>query len=145
MLEDKVVLWAVFRFVQEGKQMKRKTTQSSLLIFFVMFVILGCMMRKVEARSQNHFLVELGEEFEIKKEQTVSVVGTNFQLEILAFFNQPCPPYVNCLWSGVGIEFEYRSDGLLRRGINVMEAFGYKITVIKTDYESFAILRITKG
>ena len=124
--------------------MDRKATPSSFLIFIAMFVMVGCMVVKVGATSQDHFVVALEEEFEIRKGQTVSIKNTNFQIEILAFFNQPCPPNVNCIWSGVGIEFEYRSDGLSRRGINVMEAFGYKITLVKTDYESFAILRITK-
>ncbi len=123
----------------------RTKTRSSVPLFFVEFVLLCSMIVRVEAESQKHFAVELGEEFRIAKGQTASIAGTDFQLEILAFFNQPCPPNVNCIWSGVGIEFEYRNDRLSRRGINVMEAFGYKITVIQTDYESFAILRVTKG
>ena len=97
---------------------------------------------KIEAFSQNHFFVELGEEFELKKNQRVELVRTGFELEIRRFFNQPCPPNVKCVWSGIGIDFEYRYNGQLKRGINLVKAFGYKISIIKSDYESYAILKI---
>jgi hypothetical protein len=98
----------------------------------------------IQAVSEKDFIVKLGEEFELKKDQRVGLLGTNFKIKILTFYNQPCPPNVKCIWSGIGIEFEYRYDGQVKRGINLVKAFGYKTTVIKSDYESYAILKIMK-
>ena len=107
-----------------------------------LFILFCAKPIKIEAFSPNHFCVKLGEEFELKKDQRVGLLGTNFEIEILAFYNQPCPPNVKCIWSGIGIEFEYRYDGQVKRGINLVKAFGYEATVIKSDYESYAILKI---
>ena len=97
-----------------------------------------------KANPLREFSVGLGEEFRIAKEERAEVRETGFQLQILSFFNSPCPPNVKCFWSGVGIEFEYRHEGLTMKGINLVEAFGYKVTVIASDYESYAILKITR-
>ncbi len=99
---------------------------------------------RADPHSVSYFSVELGQEFELKKGQRAGVAGTGFELAILKFFNQPCPPGVKCVWSGVGIEFEYRYNGQLKKGINLVQAFGYQTDVIRSDYESYAILRITQ-
>ena len=99
---------------------------------------------QTRSSSLERFYVEEGESFELKKGQIVVLKGTGFELEILRFFNQPCPPNVKCVWSGVGIEFEYRSNGQSVRGINLVKAFGYKTTIVRSNYESFAVLKITK-
>ena len=99
---------------------------------------------KVVGLSSNHFFVKPGENFELKKGQSVELAGTGFELKILNFFKQPCPPNVQCVWSGIGIEFEYRYNGQLRRGINLVRAFGYQTSIIESDYESHAVLKITK-
>jgi hypothetical protein len=112
-------------------------------IFCLTLFLLACTKSmKIETFSRNHFFVELGEEFEVKKDQKVGLVRTGFELEIRRFFNQPCPPNVKCVWSGIGIDFEYRYNGQLKRGINLVKAFGYKISIIKSDYESYAVLKI---
>lgn len=94
--------------------------------------------------SQNQFSVALGKEFELKNGQKAKLIGTGLVVEILNFFNQPCPPNVKCIWSGIGIEFEYRFNGQSKRGINLVKAFDYKIAIIKSDYESYAILKVDK-
>ena len=109
-----------------------------------LFMLACAKPTNIQALSQNHFFVKLGEEFELKKGQGAGLLGTNFEIEILAFYNQPCPPNVKCIWSGIGIEFEYRYDGQVIKGINLVKAFGYETTVIKSDYESYAILKIMK-
>ena len=99
---------------------------------------------RADSYSRNHLSVELGQEFELKKGQRARVAGTGLELAILNFFNSPCPPGVQCIWSGIGIEFEYRYNGQSKRGINLVRAFGYQIDVIRSDYESYAILRVTQ-
>jgi len=93
---------------------------------------------------QNDSSVRLGEEFTLKESQRIMLEGTGFELQILRFFNNPCPPNVECVWSGVGIEFEYMYRGQVKRGINLVRAFGYRTTIIRSDYESYAVLRITR-
>jgi len=99
---------------------------------------------RADPPSANYFSVELGQEFELKKGQRAVVAGIGFELTILNFFNQPCPPGAKCFWSGIGIEFEYRYNGQMRRGINLAKAFGYTTRIIRSDYESYAILTVTQ-
>jgi hypothetical protein len=93
---------------------------------------------------QNVPSVELGEEFMLKQNQGVKLQGTGFGIKILRFFDKPCPPHVDCVWSGVGIELEYSNDGQVRRGINLLKAFGYRTAIIRSDYESYAVLMIMR-
>jgi len=99
---------------------------------------------KLTGFSQGYSSVRLGDEFMLKENQGVRLKDTGFELKILRFFNSPCPPHVECVWSGVGIEFEYRYDGQVRRGINLAKAFGYKTIIVRSDYESYAVLRIER-
>lgn len=94
--------------------------------------------------SQDYPSVRVGDEFTLKENQGVSLEGTGFELKILRFFNSPCPPDVECVWSGVGIAFEYRYNGQIKRGINLVKAFGYKTIIIRSDYKSYAVLRIER-
>jgi hypothetical protein len=94
--------------------------------------------------SQNYSSVRLGDEFMLKENQGVRLEGTGFELKIVRFFNSPCPPDVECVWSGIGIAFEYRYDGQVKRGINLVKAFGYKTIIVRSDYESYAALRIER-
>jgi hypothetical protein len=99
---------------------------------------------RADPPSLDHPSVEVGEEFELKKGQRARITGTGLELAILNFFNQPCPPGAKCIWSGIGIEFEYRYNGQLKRGINLVRAFGFQTDVIRSDYESYVILRVTQ-
>ena len=93
--------------------------------------------------SQNNDVFKLGEEFILEQNQKARLQDSSFVIGILRFFNDPCPPNVKCVWSGVGIEFEYRFKGEVRRGINLLKAFGYRCSVIRSDYESYAVIQIS--
>lgn len=95
--------------------------------------------------SQDYSSVGLGDEFILKENQGVRLEGTGFEMKILKFFNSPCPPDAECVWSGVGIAFEYRYNGRVKRGINLVKAFGYKTIIIRSDYESYAVLKIERA
>ena len=123
----------------------RKQAHVQIAILLFTFLVLACTKSmRADPSSPDHLSVELGQEFELKKGQRAGVAGTGFELTILNFFNSPCPPGVQCVWSGIGIEFEYRYNGQLKRGINLVKAFGYQTDVIRSDYESYAILRVTQ-
>ncbi len=131
----------------KSKSLAFSTSKPGFIFFALalatfMFTCTNAMQTR--SSSLERFYVEEGESFELKKGQIVGLKGTGFELEILRFFNQPCPPNVKCVWSGVGIEFEYRSNGQSVRGINLVKAFGYKTTIVRSDYESFAVLKITQ-
>ncbi len=114
-------------------------------IFLCTFLILGCMhSMKTTGFSQDYSSIKLGDEFTLKEDQRARLEGTGFELKIVRFFNSPCPPDVECVWSGVGIAFEYRYNGQVKRGINLVKAFGYRTIIIRSDYESYAVLRIER-
>lgn len=123
------------------KIMRRINKGQCLIVF--LFLIFGCARSMdVHPTPSNELTVAEGEEFLIKKGQKARMRGTGFELEIINFYNQPCPPGVKCVWSGVGIEFQYRYHHQVKRGINLVEAFGFRTVVIKSDYESYAVLMI---
>jgi len=42
------------------------------------------------------------------------------------------------------MEFGYRYNGQVKRGINLTKAFGYKSIIIQSDYEFYGVLRIER-
>ncbi len=88
--------------------------------------------------------VLLKEQFTAKKNQLISVANTDLQIRITNFYNSPCPANAECFWSGVGVELEYIQNGKSQKGMNLLEAFGYHTTIIKTDYETYADLIVER-
>ena len=94
---------------------------------------------------QNDLLtVSLGQQFTLKKNQFVKIASTGLEIGIIEFYNSPCPKDVQCFWSGVGIGFEYRFNGEVQKGIDLVQAFGYQTTIVKTDHETYANLVVEK-
>jgi hypothetical protein len=88
--------------------------------------------------------VSLGQSFTLKKNQVATIADTGLEVTIRTFYNSPCVADVQCVWSGVGTEFEYRLNGQVQRGVDLAEAFGYRMTTINTDYETYATLIVEK-
>ncbi len=86
--------------------------------------------------------IGLGEEFTLHKNQLAIVKNTDHEITITQFFNSPCPDGAMCLWSGVGITFKHTFKGEVREGLNLLQAFGYQTTIIDTDHETYAKLKI---
>lgn len=82
--------------------------------------------------------VSLGQRFTLKKNQFVKIASTGLEIGIIEFYNSPCPKGAQCLWSGVGIGFEYRLNGEVKKGIDLVQAFGYQTTIVKTDHKTYA-------
>lgn len=99
-----------------------------------------------EEASQDYktLYISIGEEFTLHENQIAMIENENYKIKITQFFNSPCPKGVACIWSGIGIAFEYTSNGEVTKGVNLVQAFGYQTTVIDTDYKSYAKLKITK-
>ncbi|OHA47266.1 MAG: hypothetical protein A3A80_03810 [Candidatus Terrybacteria bacterium RIFCSPLOWO2_01_FULL_44_24] len=88
--------------------------------------------------------VSLSEEFTLHKNEAVVIADTGLEVKITEFYNSPCPSGAQCIWSGIGIGFEYRFKSQVQKGVDLLQAFGYQITVIKTDYETYATLIVKK-
>ena len=124
---------------------RKKTRVHIAMLLPTVLTLLACTKSiNADPPSAHYFSVELGQEFELKKGQRARVAGSGFELAVLNFFNQPCPPGAKCVWSGIGIEFEYRYNGQLKKGINLVKAFGYRTEVVRSDYESYALVRVTQ-
>jgi hypothetical protein len=120
-----------------------KELQAITTIFLCAALAFAC-ISSMEATglSQDDLFVKLEEEFVLGENQGAKLGGTGFAIKILRFFNSP--PDVECFWSGIGIQFEYRYESEVKSGINLVKAFGYRTTIVRSDYESHAVLRITK-
>ena len=88
--------------------------------------------------------VSLGQQFTLKKNRVAKIADTGLEVEIAAFYNSPCPAGVQCFWSGIGIGFEYHFNGQVQRGVDLVQAFGYQTTVVKTDFKTYADLVVEK-
>lgn len=92
--------------------------------------------------DQPEQLVELGTEFTLHKNESAIIQNIGYKITITNFFNSPCPEGAQCLWSGIGITLKHSLKGEIKEGIDMTEAFGYSTTIIDTDYETFAKLKI---
>jgi hypothetical protein len=92
--------------------------------------------------SNKTITTSLGQQFTLKQGQTAKISSIGLEVEITEFYNSPCTG--QCVWSGVGLGFEYRLNGEVQKGITLVQAFGYQTTIIKTDYETYANLIVEK-
>ena len=86
--------------------------------------------------------IELGQEFTLEKDQIVNISNTGLKIKIKEFSYNPCS--TECIWSGIGINFEYNLDEKIENGMNLVQAFGYQINIIDTDYKTYANLIVIK-
>ena len=98
----------------------------------------------ISVPENNTALVSLGQQFTLKKGQVAKIADTDLEVEITEFYNSPCPTGTQCFWAGVGIAFEYRFNGRVQKGIDLVRAFGYQTTVVGTDHETYANLVVEK-
>jgi len=107
------------------------------IIFLLIIFVTGCI------KSQDKS-VSLNKEVILKQGVTVKIERENLEMKILKFIDSSCPPNVQCIWVGKAIVFEYKYNNEIKSGVNLVEAFGYKIDIIDTDYKTFAKLNVTK-
>ena len=138
--------------------MNKKTNLILLLLIVIVGVLLVVAYIQIQKQPQEQkttniqeipqshetLFVSLGEEFTLHKNQSAIIENKNYEMKIIEFFNSPCPKGVECFWSGVGIAFEYTHNSEIEKGIDLVQAFGYQTTIIDTDHETYAKLKITK-
>lgn len=97
--------------------------------------------------SDKVIYISLGEEFKLKKEQ-VAILGDNLlEIRILDFIYSPCPEGAQCIWSGLGIIFEFTNANgekitQMTSTFLINNTFGFKIEVKDSDYNTYAILKV---
>jgi hypothetical protein len=134
------------KFTREEISNEQKPSTTMIFLSFFVAVFLVCMNSTVQATSPHgRSIVKLGEKFTLHRGEKAVLEGSCLEIEILRFINQPCPPKAKCVWSGVGIEFEYQCRGQVKRGLNLVKAFGYNITVVESDYASYTVMAISMG
>jgi len=95
--------------------------------------------------------VVYGQEERIAKGQSLRLENTDFVISVSEFSNNACPVDVQCVWSGVGIFFDYFYDGSNESTTleyrddmevqTVLEMGGHKVQLVDTDLQTHATLR----
>ena len=84
------------------------------------------------------------ESISIRGNQSATITGTGLEVAVIQYINGPCPPNAECFWSGQGLKLEYKLNGNVEKGLNLTQAFGYQITIVDSDYATYAALIIAK-
>jgi hypothetical protein len=121
----------------------KQWTGVCLFSFIVILTgVSGCLAS--DEKKPGVLTVRPGVEFTLRQNQIARMEGNDLEIEIVEFYNSPCPPELQCFWSGLGVGLEYRSGGEVRKGVDLTQAFGYQTTILDTDYESYADLVMEK-
>jgi len=86
--------------------------------------------------------IALGQEFTIGKDCFVKIKDTDLEVGITGFYNHPCPENVQCIWSGLSVELEYRVNREVKQYADLVQQYGYKTQMVKSDYETYATLKV---
>ncbi len=141
--------------IKYNKPMKKnyKTILISLIVIFILTIsfwsikitLLNKANKKTNTPQSNKTqYVQLDNSFILNKNQKAVISEENLEVKITHFVNSPCPKGSQCVWSGLGITFEYSYNGKTESGLNLTQAFGYEVKVIDTDYETFAKIKVNK-
>lgn len=120
-------------------------SRSSLILVIISAVLLrgGLDTLGQQKNSYETLYVSSGEAFILHQNQS-AIINKDIEIRIVHFHNSPCPEYARCVWSGVGIDLEYYHNGEVKKGINLVQAFGYQTTILETDHETYAKLEVNK-
>lgn len=115
-----------------------------LTIFALAAFVLGGGAIFTSAAQAACAVVEEGQQIRMGQRDCIQLKGTDYRLTVQHFYNNPCPPQAACLWSGVGIAFEHRYYSQSMQGVDLIEAFGFDVTVHDTDHETYAVISVTR-
>lgn len=93
--------------------------------------------------SNNPLYVDLGQEFTLREGGTATVDSV-LGVRVLKFIYAPCTDGAQCVWSGLGVDFEYAFQGETTHGVNLSQAFGYQLRVVDTNYQTYAKVSVSK-
>ena len=100
----------------------------------------GLVVWKKQAMPTCDASFKLGQVFTLGKGCYAKLVGADFEVGVIEFYNHPCPKDVECISSGQNVVLEYTSNGVVRR--DNAQAFGYEVHQEDTDYATFVKLSV---
>lgn len=86
--------------------------------------------------------MNLGTNTTLTKDCFKVVHETELQFGITNFYYNPCPKDTTCISPGKSIEFRYPIGEAVQQASELYTAFGYRIEVLETNYQTYAIVRI---
>ena len=115
-------------------------------LFLIGMLVSSYCLISCESENANNEILSalLNEDFILYENQSVLIENEDLVITINQFFNSPCPQGAQCIWSGIGIAFEYTFHGETQTGIDLVQAFGFRVNIINSDYNTFAELNVTK-
>ena len=116
----------------------------SLIILATVLLATGAAVLIGQTTDDELLTVDLGADFVLHENQAAKIKGEGLEIKVTQFHNSPCPTGARCIWSGIGISFEYHYLDEIQSGINKLQAFGYQTTVIESDHETFVRLKVEK-
>ncbi|OHA05751.1 MAG: hypothetical protein A2934_04620 [Candidatus Sungbacteria bacterium RIFCSPLOWO2_01_FULL_47_10] len=96
--------------------------------------------------KQGERTVMLGEEFTLKKDESIRIEGTNTVLKVKDFIYSPCPEGSQCIWGGLAVVYELVVDGTIYDAPAGALPPGapYAVSIQDTDYQTHANFVIQK-
>lgn len=87
----------------------------------------------------------LGDEFMIDKSMPIQIIGQDFKIRIAEFNHSVCPDIDYCTLDSIEFEFTHQTDKIRKDYFEQdLQAFGFTIKVLETDFEEGAILQVIK-
>ncbi len=87
----------------------------------------------------------LGDPVPLRLGQAIRIVDEGLTVRVAELANSPCPEGVACVWEGVGVGLRYEKGDTVEEGMNRVIALGYQVTIVQTDYETCAVLRVGRA
>src|SRR3989338_7942198 len=106
--------------------------KKTYLIIFIILIV-GC-----SATLQKNLTVSLGDNFNLKKDQSANIQDGSNSIGILLrdFTYSPCPKGANCFWSGLAVWYNLSINGKDYGSYSWNTP--YNVNIIKTDYKTYA-------
>lgn len=86
--------------------------------------------------------VTLGQEFTIQQGEQVIIAGTDgAKFKLTGFYNHPCPPNANCIWSGLDVFYEIKVSDMIytkNQPLQHLDNAPFMVIVRDSDYTTYA-------
>jgi hypothetical protein len=91
----------------------------------------------------------LGEKFRVGESHFTKIEEEGLESRILEFVYSPCLEDTYCIWSGTRVDIEFTKDNeIVYKGFELEEdfrfIFDYKVTMLETDYKTYADLKVER-
>ena len=115
-------------------------------IIFVFLVIQDVINFRI---GEPDVTASLGQRFTIGETHFTIIEEEGLEVRVLEFINSSCPEGAYCTWTGKRVDIEFTKDNeIVYKSFDLEDdfrfVFGYKVTMLKTDYETYVDLKVEK-